>query len=51
MIVDPWGKVVAELTGAGEEAEIAVADIDVEYLEKVRREVPLIRRTDVYPEA
>lgn len=30
--------------------EIAVAEVDMEYLEKVRREVPLLRRTDVYPE-
>ncbi|KAF1939371.1 carbon-nitrogen hydrolase [Clathrospora elynae] len=58
MIVDPWGKIVAELGGdeGGEgegmwedEGEIAVAEIDLEYLEKVRREVPLVRRTDVYP--
>ena len=52
MIVDPWGKIVANL--GGEEGyngsgEIAVAEIDLEYLEKVKREVPLIRRTDIYP--
>ncbi|KAF2120726.1 carbon-nitrogen hydrolase [Lophiotrema nucula] len=57
MIVDPWGKVVAELGGEEDEqgrgldiGEIAVAEIDLEYVEKVRREVPLLRRTDVYPE-
>ncbi|CAO2650282.1 Nn.00g015740.m01.CDS01 [Neocucurbitaria sp. VM-36] len=57
MVVDPWGKVVAELGGEDDgkgrgldEGEIALAEIDLEYLEKVRREVPLIRRTDVYPE-
>ncbi|KAF2813265.1 putative nitrilase [Mytilinidion resinicola] len=55
VIVDPWGKVIAELGGAAEdgswkEPEIAVADIDLDYLEKVRREMPLLRRTDVYPE-
>ncbi|PSN72688.1 nitrilase [Corynespora cassiicola Philippines] len=60
MIVDPWGKVVARLGGVGEdgsedglgegEGEIAVADIDLELVEKVRREMPLLRRTDVYPE-
>jgi len=57
MIVDPWGKVVAELGGEEDEkrrgldvGEIATAEIDLEYLEKVRREVPLLRRTDVYPE-
>jgi predicted amidohydrolase len=57
MIVDPWGKVVAELGGEEDEkgrgldvGEIATAEIDLEYLEKVRREVPLLRRTDVYAE-
>lgn len=57
MIVDPWGKVVAELGGEEDEkgrgldeGEIALAEIDLEYLEKVRREVPLARRMDVYPE-
>lgn len=50
MIVDPWGKILAEITGEGDEPQIAVADVDLDYLEKVRREVPLLRRTDVYPE-
>ncbi|KAF2869932.1 carbon-nitrogen hydrolase [Massariosphaeria phaeospora] len=57
MIVDPWGKVVAELGGVDEEieegsglneGEIALAEIDLEVVERVRREVPLMRRTDVY---
>lgn len=57
MIVDPWGKVVAELGGdeGGEgtwvdEGEIAVAEIDIDYVHQVRSQVPLKRRTDVYPE-
>lgn len=57
MIIDPWGRVVAELGGEEDEkgrgldvGEIACADIDLEGLEKVRREMPLLRRTDVYPE-
>lgn len=57
MIIDPWGKVVARLGGdEGEdgkwedEVEIATAEIDLEYVDKIRKEVPLIRRTDVYPE-
>jgi predicted amidohydrolase len=56
MIIDPWGKVVAQLGGdeGGEgwegEGEIATAEIDLDYVEKIRREVPLIRRTDVYPD-
>ncbi|RAR08050.1 carbon-nitrogen hydrolase [Stemphylium lycopersici] len=57
MIVDPWGKIVAELGGDGGEGaswegegEIAVAEIDLEYVDKVRRESGLTRRTDVYAE-
>ncbi|KAL2376204.1 hypothetical protein RJZ90_007658 [Blastomyces dermatitidis] len=52
MIVNPWGEVVAKLGGGSlsQEPEIAVADIDLELLEKVRREMPLLRRIDVYPE-
>jgi len=45
MIVDPWGQVLAELTGEGDKAEIAIADIDLDFVKKVRREVPLLRRT------
>jgi predicted amidohydrolase len=44
MIVDPWGKILAELTGEGQEPEIAVADIDLEYREKIHMEMPLLRR-------
>lgn len=56
MIVDPWGKIIAKLGGEEDVknsldvGEIAVAEIDVEVVEKTRREVPLLRRTDVYPE-
>ena len=50
MIVNPWGQVVAQLGAEYEEPQIAVAEIDMGFLEKVRREVPLLRRTDVYPE-
>lgn len=57
LIIDPWGKVVAELGGEVDEkgrgldlGEIAVAEIDTEYVEKIRREIPLARRGDVYPE-
>jgi predicted amidohydrolase len=45
MVVDPWGKVLAELPGDGTEPEIAVVDIDLDYQEKIKREMPLIRRT------
>ncbi|KAK3400729.1 carbon-nitrogen hydrolase [Sordaria brevicollis] len=51
MIIDPWGRIVASLGGEkGEEPEIATATIDLELVKKVRAEVPLRRRTDVYPE-
>lgn len=48
MIVNPWGEIVAELGGGGgdgSEVELAIADIDLELLRKVRREMPLLRRT------
>lgn len=39
MIVDPWGKIVAELAdGPG----IAMAEIDLEYMAKVRAELPAL---------
>lgn len=54
MIVDPWGKVVAECSKVtvGEEPraaedvepEICVAEVNTKMLERVRREVPLKRR-------
>lgn len=51
MIVSPWGEVLAELGGEQkDEPEIALADIDLGRLEDVRRGMPLLRRTDVYPE-
>ncbi|KAK4096336.1 nitrilase-like protein [Parathielavia hyrcaniae] len=50
MIVDPWGVVLAELGDATEEPDIATAEINHDLLRKVRLEVPLLRRTDVYPE-
>ena len=39
MIVDPWGKVVARLDGV--ETGIAVADIDLTYLNEVRQRIPV----------
>ncbi|KAJ4271636.1 Carbon-nitrogen hydrolase [Fusarium torreyae] len=62
IVADPWGRVVLKLKGVkegadpegeaeeGAEGEIGFVDIDLENLEKVRREMPLQRRTDVYPE-
>ncbi|RPB00794.1 carbon-nitrogen hydrolase [Choiromyces venosus 120613-1] len=48
MVVDPWGKVVAECSE--EKEDICFAEIDSRIIERVRREVPLKRRFDVYPE-
>lgn len=47
MILDPWGKILAS---ADEKEGILLTDIDLDYLEKVREELPLLkhRRTDVY---
>ncbi|HBV98132.1 MAG: carbon-nitrogen hydrolase [Peptococcaceae bacterium BICA1-7] len=47
MMVDPWGEIVAR---AGEEEEIILGDIDPGKIERVRRELPLLRhrRTDLY---
>lgn len=45
MVVDPWGKVLLDMTGEGSEAEIGIVDLDLEYLESVRERMPLLRRT------
>ncbi|PWY95074.1 carbon-nitrogen hydrolase [Aspergillus sclerotioniger CBS 115572] len=50
MIINPWGEVVAKLGDEYQEPQIAAADIDLDLLAKVRREMPLLRRTDIYPE-
>lgn len=50
MIVDPWGKVIAEAGGVEEwhgEPNIRVGEIDLDWLDKVRREMPLRPRRDV----
>ncbi|KAI0970873.1 carbon-nitrogen hydrolase [Xylaria arbuscula] len=65
MVIDPWGRVVLEMkgvrpdwdgedsTGAVEDGavgELGVVEIDLQEWERVREKMPLIRRTDVYPE-
>ncbi|PLN85362.1 nitrilase-like protein [Aspergillus taichungensis] len=49
MIVNPWGEVVAKLGDEYQEPQIATAEINFGLLEKIRREIPLLRRTDLYP--
>jgi predicted amidohydrolase len=56
IIVGPWGEVLAELGGEFKNLEgrvgpeIATATIDASYVDRIRREVPLRRRWDVYAE-
>ena len=45
MIVDPWGVVLADVGAKDDGPEVATAVIDLELLRKVRREMPLARRT------
>jgi len=47
MIVDPWGVVVAQ---CGEGEGVAMANIDLEYLNNIKRNMPVQqqRRTDLY---
>jgi len=44
MVVDPWGKVLLDMTGEESEAGIGVVDIDLDYREKIKSEMPLLRR-------
>lgn len=50
MIVNPWGEVLAKLGDEHKEPQIATAEIDLDLLSKIRKEIPLLRRTDIYPE-
>ena len=51
MVVNPWGEIIMDLDGEDRgEPVLGTAEIDLAALEKVRREMPLQRRTDVYPE-
>ncbi|HOQ18289.1 carbon-nitrogen hydrolase family protein [Methanothermobacter thermautotrophicus] len=47
MVADPWGSVVCD---AGASPSVVTADIDMETVERIRRELPLLRnrRPDVY---
>jgi predicted amidohydrolase len=51
IVVDPWGEVVCELGGEWKgEPELGIFEVDLSIGERVRREMPLKRRVDVYPE-
>ena len=45
MVVDPWGKVLLDMPGEGTEPEIGLVVIDLEYREKIKSQMPLLRRT------
>ena len=47
MVIDPFGKIILDL---GTEEGVGFAEIDLEYLNKVRKEMPCFnhRREDVY---
>ena len=47
MVVNPWGTVISR---AQETAGVVMAEIDLDYLDKVRRDLPCLknRRSDVY---
>jgi predicted amidohydrolase len=45
MVVDPWGKVLLDLTGEGQEPEIGLFNIDLKYWEEIKEKMPLLRRT------
>lgn len=49
MIIDPWGTVVAQ---CAEKTGIALAEIDLDLLDKIRKNMPCDehRRNDLYPE-
>ena len=48
--MDPWGNVVAGLKGEEDIGQVVTAKIDLAKTEEIRRGMPLLRRTDVYPE-
>jgi len=49
MIIDPWGKVVA---CCADQIGIAVAEVDLDYLDSVRKSIPVFshRRPDLFGE-
>ncbi|MCJ1395181.1 Carbon-nitrogen hydrolase [Xylographa bjoerkii] len=44
-IISPWGEIVAQLGGVSLEPEVITANIDLDFVARVRREMPLHRRT------
>ncbi|KAF7513302.1 hypothetical protein GJ744_009723 [Endocarpon pusillum] len=59
IVIGPWGDVIGRLERVedadaeregGREPQLLLVDLDLGLVEKARRELPLRRRTDVYPE-
>ena len=50
MVVDPWGEVVASWKGEDDVGKICTWEVDLEKVERTRREMPLKVREDVYGE-
>nr|OQO22710.1 hypothetical protein B0A51_10820 [Rachicladosporium sp. CCFEE 5018] len=51
IVISPWGEVLGELDGEKkDEPEVLLVDIDLEKAVEMRKRLPLLRRTDVYPE-
>lgn len=46
MVVDPWGTVLAR---AGEAEAVVTAELDLDHLERVRREMPCLRHARLLP--
>ena len=46
-VIDPWGKIIAQ---AGEHEEVIMADVDLDYVDEVRQQIPVQRqkRNDLY---
>lgn len=58
LVVDPWGRVVLKLAGLREDGvlesddaigQLGFVEIDPTAADRIRSEMPLQRRTDVYP--
>jgi deaminated glutathione amidase len=45
MVVDPWGEVILDMPGENEGPEIGIVNIDLDYREKIKESMPLLRRT------
>ncbi|KAJ2661777.1 Carbon-nitrogen hydrolase [Coemansia sp. RSA 1200] len=52
MIVDPWGTVLARCARNTNEPTLATAEINLDYLDKIRREMPVFnhKRSDLFPD-